>query len=183
MFVVYGAAWIAAISSSVGRDASRGRVDKQFLDELEKRLYRADVGTTATTLIVDRVRQAFFDKEISGDLEAFVKQQLRARHAFQQFLRVLENAVGLALRVVHDLPTRRIRGVARDPAHPKRHRIRDHDVARVEHHRVVRHNVEDLAGRHLHLSEPRREGARHHDPLALRRGTRTLPQVRLHRRH
>src|SRR6202521_4364359 len=55
----------------------RGRVDKDFLTELEKRLYLADVGTTATTEIVDRVRQAFQDKEISGDVEAFVKQQLQ----------------------------------------------------------------------------------------------------------
>jgi fused signal recognition particle receptor len=54
----------------------RGRVDRQFLEELEKRLYLADVGTEATALIVDRVRQAFLDKEITGDVEVFVKQQL-----------------------------------------------------------------------------------------------------------
>jgi fused signal recognition particle receptor len=55
----------------------RGRVDKQFLEELEKDLYHADFGTAATSLIVDRVRQAFLDKEISGDVaEKFVKQQL-----------------------------------------------------------------------------------------------------------
>jgi fused signal recognition particle receptor len=56
----------------------KGRVDRPFLDELEKRLYLADVGTTATAEIIERVRQAFQDKEISGDVEAFVKQQLRA---------------------------------------------------------------------------------------------------------
>jgi fused signal recognition particle receptor len=55
----------------------KGRVDKDFLTELEKRLYLADVGTAATTSIVDRVRQAFLDKEITGDVEAFVRQQLR----------------------------------------------------------------------------------------------------------
>jgi fused signal recognition particle receptor len=55
----------------------KGRVDRNFLDELEKRLYLADVGTAATTVIVDRVRQAFQDKEITGDVEAFVKNQLR----------------------------------------------------------------------------------------------------------
>src|SRR3979490_2341447 len=55
----------------------RGRVDKDFLTELEKRLYLADVGTGATTEIVGRVRQAFLDKEITGDVEAFVKQQLK----------------------------------------------------------------------------------------------------------
>jgi fused signal recognition particle receptor len=55
----------------------RGRVDREFLDELEKRLYLADVGTVATSEIVERVRQAFQDKEISGDVELFVKQQLK----------------------------------------------------------------------------------------------------------
>src|SRR5207248_9039067 len=55
----------------------RGRVDKDFLGELEKRLYLADVGNDATQEIVSRVRQAFLDKEISGDVEAFVKAQLR----------------------------------------------------------------------------------------------------------
>jgi fused signal recognition particle receptor len=55
----------------------KGKVDQAFLDELEKRLYLADVGTQATTIIVERVRQAFRDKEISGEVEAFVRQQLR----------------------------------------------------------------------------------------------------------
>jgi fused signal recognition particle receptor len=55
----------------------RGKVDKDFLTELEKRLYLADVGTVATAEIVGKVRQAFLDKEISGDVEAFVKQQLK----------------------------------------------------------------------------------------------------------
>lgn len=55
----------------------RGKVDRDFLTELEKRLYLADVGTVATTEITDRVRRAFLDKEISGDVEAFVKQQLK----------------------------------------------------------------------------------------------------------
>lgn len=55
----------------------RGRVDREFLEELEKQLYLADVGTAATPIIVDRVRQAFHDKEITGDVEAFVKGQLR----------------------------------------------------------------------------------------------------------
>src|SRR6478672_8035476 len=55
----------------------KGRVDQAFLDELEKRLYLADVGTQATALIVDRVRQAFRDKEVSGEVMEFVKQQLR----------------------------------------------------------------------------------------------------------
>ena len=54
-----------------------GRVDKDFLAELEKRLYLADVGTAATTQIVERVRQAFQDREITGDVEIFVKNLLR----------------------------------------------------------------------------------------------------------
>lgn len=55
----------------------RGRVDKDFLAKLEERLYLADVGTVATTEIVDRVRQAFLDREVSGDVEEFVKKQLK----------------------------------------------------------------------------------------------------------
>ena len=55
----------------------KGKVDQAFLDELEKRLYLADVGTQATLLIVDRVRQGFRDKEITGEVEVFVKAQLR----------------------------------------------------------------------------------------------------------
>src|SRR6516162_5426608 len=56
----------------------KGRVDKKFLEELEKRLYLADVGTAATQEICDRVRQAFQDKEITGDVEIFVKDQLKS---------------------------------------------------------------------------------------------------------
>src|SRR4051812_15532159 len=56
----------------------KGKVDREFLDELEKRLYHADVGSAATTEIVGSVRQAFSDKEITGDVEAFVKEKLRA---------------------------------------------------------------------------------------------------------
>jgi fused signal recognition particle receptor len=54
-----------------------GRVDQKFLDELEKRLTLADVGPAGTAEIVEKVRQAFLDKEITGDVEAFVKAQLR----------------------------------------------------------------------------------------------------------
>jgi fused signal recognition particle receptor len=55
----------------------KGRVDKAFLEQLEQKLYLADVGPTATREITERVRQAFLDKEISGDVEAFVKGLLR----------------------------------------------------------------------------------------------------------
>src|SRR5215475_6772255 len=54
-----------------------GKVDKDFLAELEKRLYLADVGNQTTQEIVERVRQAFMDKEVGEDVEAFVKQMLR----------------------------------------------------------------------------------------------------------
>jgi fused signal recognition particle receptor len=55
----------------------KGRVDRDFLSELEKRLYLADVGTAATSEIVGEVRQAFLDKEITGDVEVFVKEKLK----------------------------------------------------------------------------------------------------------
>ena len=55
----------------------KGKVDQKFLEELEKRLYLADVGTYATQEIVTRVRQAFLDKEVSGEMVAFVKAQLK----------------------------------------------------------------------------------------------------------
>jgi len=62
----------------------KGRVDQSFLHELEKRLYMADVGTVATTEIVDQVRQSFQDKEISGDVAAFVKEKLKGLLAAPQ---------------------------------------------------------------------------------------------------
>lgn len=55
----------------------RGKVDKEFLAELEKRLYLADVGGYAVGVIVDRVRQAFQDKEVTDDVQVFVQAQLR----------------------------------------------------------------------------------------------------------
>jgi len=55
----------------------RGKVDKNFLDTLERQLYLADVGTAATSEIVDGVRQSFLDKEITGDMKEFVKAKLR----------------------------------------------------------------------------------------------------------
>jgi fused signal recognition particle receptor len=55
----------------------RGKVDKAFLDKLEQKLYLADVGGYAVGVIVDRVRQAYLDKEVTDDVQAFVKTQLR----------------------------------------------------------------------------------------------------------
>ena len=55
----------------------RGKVDQHFLDQLERQLILADVGTAATAEIVDGVRQSFLDKDISGDVRDFVKSRLR----------------------------------------------------------------------------------------------------------
>ncbi|HLN31569.1 MAG TPA: signal recognition particle-docking protein FtsY [Gemmataceae bacterium] len=55
----------------------KGRVDRDFLSELERLLSLADVGTATTAEIINRVRQAYLDKEITGDVEAFVKEQLK----------------------------------------------------------------------------------------------------------
>ncbi|MFL5342235.1 MAG: signal recognition particle-docking protein FtsY [Gemmataceae bacterium] len=55
----------------------RGKVDQNFLDQLERQLILADVGTAATAEIVDGVRQSFLDKEITGDVKEFVQSHLR----------------------------------------------------------------------------------------------------------
>lgn len=54
----------------------KGKVDHDFLKELEKKLYLADVGTAATAGLVDRIKQAFLDKEIDKDVEMFVRDYL-----------------------------------------------------------------------------------------------------------
>ncbi len=56
----------------------KGRVDEAFLQELEMRLLSADMGATVTRDIVSQVRQSFLDREISGDVEAHVRQHLRS---------------------------------------------------------------------------------------------------------
>ncbi|RLS40052.1 MAG: signal recognition particle-docking protein FtsY [Planctomycetota bacterium] len=55
----------------------KGRVDQAFLQELEKRLLAADMGAGVTREIVAQVRQAFLDREITGDVETFVRRELR----------------------------------------------------------------------------------------------------------
>ncbi len=67
----------SAFGSVIDVLRGKGKVDQAFLDKLEKQLYLADVGTQATLLIVDRVRQGFRDKEVTGEVEEFVKKQLR----------------------------------------------------------------------------------------------------------
>jgi fused signal recognition particle receptor len=68
----------AGIASLFGM---RGKVDRDFLAELERRLYLADVGNETTQLVVERVRQAFLDKEVGEDVQQFVKQLLREQLA------------------------------------------------------------------------------------------------------
>jgi fused signal recognition particle receptor len=64
-----------AFAGVAGLFGLRGRVDKQFLAQLEEKLYLADVGP-ATSHIVERVRQAFLDKEVGKDVQDFVKKEL-----------------------------------------------------------------------------------------------------------
>jgi fused signal recognition particle receptor len=53
------------------------RVDKDFLAKLEEQLYLADVGTAATSTIIERVRKAYLDKDVGDDVRAFVQKELR----------------------------------------------------------------------------------------------------------
>ncbi|MGL6094360.1 MAG: signal recognition particle receptor subunit alpha, partial [Fimbriiglobus sp.] len=53
------------------------RVDKAFLAQLEEQLLLADVGIAATTVIVEKVRQGFLDREVGDDVKAFVRAELR----------------------------------------------------------------------------------------------------------
>jgi fused signal recognition particle receptor len=54
----------------------RGKVDRDFLSQLEERLLLADVGIQTTSDIIAQVRQAFLDKEVGADVEEFVKRLL-----------------------------------------------------------------------------------------------------------
>lgn len=59
-----------------GLFTGKGRVDRNFLAEMEKRLLLADFGAGPTRELVKKVEAAFLDKEIGGDLSAYVKAQL-----------------------------------------------------------------------------------------------------------
>ncbi len=61
----------------VGLFTGDRRVDQAFLDQLEEQLLLADVGVSATTAVVDKVRQGFKDRQVGEDVKAFVRQQLR----------------------------------------------------------------------------------------------------------
>ncbi|MEW4568383.1 signal recognition particle-docking protein FtsY [Tautonia sp. JC769] len=53
------------------------KVDQDFLDELEAKLIRADVGVKATEILIDRVREAFADKTADEDLLSFLKAEMK----------------------------------------------------------------------------------------------------------
>lgn len=67
----------SVFSGVVGLFTGNHRVDQAFLAKLEEQLYLADVGGAATAQIVERVRQAYKDKEVGEDVKLFVRQQLR----------------------------------------------------------------------------------------------------------
>lgn len=55
------------------------KVDQSFLDDLEAKLIRADVGVAATEEIIARVKAAYADKTADEDLVAFVKSELKSQ--------------------------------------------------------------------------------------------------------
>lgn len=71
----------SAFSGVIGLFTGAHRVDKTFLAKLEEQLLLADVGIVATSQIVDRVRQAYMDKEVGDDVKKFVQAQLREQLA------------------------------------------------------------------------------------------------------
>src|SRR5262245_46515272 len=73
-----------AFSGVVGLFTGSHRVDQAFLSQLEERLIRVDVGIGATSVIVDKVRQAYKDREVGEDVKAFVRQELRDQLADPQ---------------------------------------------------------------------------------------------------
>ncbi len=67
----------SVFSGVVGLFTGSYRVDSVFLGKLEEQLLLADVGIGATSLIVEKVRKAYLDKQVGDDVKLFVKQQLR----------------------------------------------------------------------------------------------------------
>jgi fused signal recognition particle receptor len=53
------------------------KVDQRFLDNLEKSLIQADVGVSATTGIISRVREVYADRTADDNLLSFVKAELK----------------------------------------------------------------------------------------------------------
>lgn len=54
------------------------RVDQDLLDELEATLIKADCGWDATEQLVGKVREAFQNREVGGELVDFLKKEIRA---------------------------------------------------------------------------------------------------------
>jgi fused signal recognition particle receptor len=67
----------SAFAGVVGLFTGAHRVDKAFLAQLEEQLLLADVGLGAAGIIVERVRQAYMDKEVGADVKQFVQAELR----------------------------------------------------------------------------------------------------------
>jgi fused signal recognition particle receptor len=65
----------------VGLFTGAHRVDQAFLAKLEDQLLLADVGLSATSQIVERVRQGYMDQEVGEDIKLFVQKQLREQLA------------------------------------------------------------------------------------------------------
>ena len=78
----------SVFSGVVGLFTGAHRVDSAFLAKLEEQLLLADVGFGATSLIVEKVRKGYQDREVGEDVKLFVKQQLREQ--------LLDPAEGLA---------------------------------------------------------------------------------------
>ena len=64
---------LGGIRSLLGR-----KVDRDVLSELESYLISADVGVDATEKILERVKEAFENKEATGDLIEFVKAEMKS---------------------------------------------------------------------------------------------------------
>jgi fused signal recognition particle receptor len=64
--------------SNIARFFGGGRVTEETLQQLEAKLIQADVGVHGATAVVDNVRQAYLNKEVSHEeFEAFLKGELK----------------------------------------------------------------------------------------------------------
>ncbi len=59
------------------------RVDEQFLQELEAKLIQADVGVHTALALVDRVREAYKNREVDENLLEFLKTELKQLMALE----------------------------------------------------------------------------------------------------
>lgn len=54
------------------------KVDQEFLDDLEARLLKADVGVKSTARIIERVKEKYSNQTADAELLAFVKDEMKA---------------------------------------------------------------------------------------------------------